>query len=101
MKSYEERESDARIIYNEGLRRVRESPVPAAQKFPPGTRVKIDDVLPGYMDHFPKGKLATVQYTYAHAYGGDYVKSYSLDIDGLGETAWYEENQLSLVGEEK
>ena len=47
------------------------------------------------MSHFESGVNATVRYTYAHAYGGDDVKSYCLDVDGRGEVSWYKEWQLT------
>jgi hypothetical protein len=49
------------------------------------------------MSHFQGGVNATVKYTYAHAYGGDDVKSYCLDIDNHGEVSWYEEHQLTAI----
>jgi hypothetical protein len=89
--------AQASAFHAQGMRRVQESPMPDGQKFPAGTRVKIADTLKDSMRHFPSGKLATVKYTYAHAYGGDNVKSYCLDIDGIGEVSWYYEDQLELV----
>lgn len=77
--------------------RVRAEPVPIGQKFAPGTRVRIADNLGPSMSHFPKGRFATVVSTYAHQYGGDDVKSYTLNIDGLGQHSWYEEHQLTLA----
>lgn len=49
------------------------------------------------MSHFPKGRNATVMYTYAHAYGGNDVKSYSLNVDGHRYISWYEEDQLTAL----
>ena len=49
------------------------------------------------MSHFRSGVLATVKYTYAHAYGGDDVTSYCLDIDDYGKVSWYEEHQLTKI----
>jgi hypothetical protein len=49
------------------------------------------------MAHFQSGVNATVKNTYAHAYGGDDVKSYCLDIDDYGEVSWYEEHQLTAI----
>lgn len=60
-------------------------------------RVRIADDLGPMMSHFRSGANATVIYTYAHAYGGDNVTSYALDIDGSGFCAWYEESQLSPI----
>ena len=76
---------------------MKETPEPPGQKFPIGARVKIADDLGQCMAHFPKGKHATVKYTYAHAYGGNDVKSYSLDVDGHGGSSWYKEHQLTAV----
>lgn len=67
-------------------------------KFNPGDRVKISDNLGHYMAHFPFGKLATVKYTYAQAYGSTDARSmqqYCLDVDGIGVVSWYDESQLS------
>ncbi len=49
------------------------------------------------MSHFTSDCDATVVHTYAHAYGGDDVKSYCLDVDGHGETSWYDEWQLTVI----
>ncbi len=93
--SYEERLSQAKGIHAQGLENVKENPEPKVQKFHVGERVFIGK-MPGYMEHFPSMKWATVKYTYAHAYGGSDINDYCLDVDGLGEISWYEENQLSL-----
>lgn len=87
--------ASAKSYYEQSLERVRTTPYPKGQKFPPGTRVRISDKLEDCMSHFVSGKTATVQYTYAHAYGGDDVEKYSLDIDGVGEISWYYEHQLT------
>lgn len=89
----------AQEIYADGMSRVATDPEPNGQKFPVGSRVKIKDLGPG-MSNFPSGLLATVNYTYAHAYGGSDVTSYSLDVDGIGSIAWYEEHQLSGIHRE-
>jgi hypothetical protein len=99
MLDYETRLTHAKASYNAGLYRVKNSPPPAAQKFPIGARVKIDDVLCSWMSHFKSGANATVMYTYAHAYGGTDVESYRLDIDDYGSSAWYYEDQLTLIDE--
>ena len=70
---------------------------PEGQKFPVGSRVFIAEDLGDSMSHFPKGKEAIVEYTYAHAFGGSNVKSYSLNVDGEGSHAWYYEEQLTLL----
>jgi hypothetical protein len=88
------RHRQAQKFFEAGQQRIKTSPVPKGQKYAPGTRVRIvDDLGPG-MSHFPSAKDATVKYTYAHAYGGDDVKSYCIDIDGMGEVSWYYEHQL-------
>jgi len=74
-------------------------PEPRGQKFPVGSRVRIADDLGSSMSHFQSGVNATVCYTYAHAYGGDDVKSYCLDIDDYGKVSWYEEWQLTAIEE--
>lgn len=91
MKRFEE----AKAFYAVGLEQVKTRPAPKGQKFPLGSRVRIADDLGPHMEHFESGKNATVMYTYAHAYGGTDVKSYCLDIDGVGEVSWYEEYQLT------
>ena len=95
---YKQRLQEASAYHQAALRRVAETPAPASQKFAPGARVKIADDLGPSMSHFPAGRLATVKYTYAHVYGSQYARHilmYSLDIDGIGEVAWYDECQLS------
>lgn len=97
MKPYEQRLAEAASIYKAGLERVKNIPEPKGQKFPCGSRVKIAKNLGSSMSHFESDKCATVRYTYAHAYGGNNVKSYCLDIDGIGEVSWYYESQLTLL----
>lgn len=95
--NYEERHAQAQGIYRAGLERVKTTPPPKGQKYPPGTRVRIAYDLGSTMSHFESGKNATVRYTCAHAYGGDGVRSYCLDIDGHGEVSWYYESQLTPI----
>jgi len=91
-------EKAKRSPHEEGMEKVATTPIPEGQKFPIGTRVKIAEDLGPYMSHFTgKGCLATVQYTYAHAYGGNNVTDYSLNIDGRGSSAWYPEDKLTEV----
>lgn len=92
-----DRYSQAQATYRAGLERVRTTPPPDGQKFPPGTRVRIADDLGRSMDHFVRGKNATVKYTHAHAFGGADVQSYCLDIDGIGSVSWYDEWQLTPI----
>ena len=70
---------------------------PANQKFLPGARVRIADDLGPTMTHFVSGRNATVVGTYAQLCSGDNVDSYQLDIDGIGEVAWYHEHQLTAT----
>lgn len=95
--NYEERHAQAQGIYQAGLEKVANTPPPEGQKYDPGTRVRIADDLGPSMSHFTNGANATVKYTYAHAYGGSDVKSYCLDIDGLGQVSWYYEHQLTPI----
>jgi hypothetical protein len=97
MSTYKERESQAKSVYEQGLEKVKNTPAPKGQKFAVGSRVRVADDLGPHMSHFTSGVNATVQYTYAHAYWGDDVKSYSLLIDGKGSSAWYEERQLTAI----
>jgi len=86
--------------HQEGLDRVATTPQPKEQKFAIGARVRIADDLGQFMSHFTKGVNATVEYTYKHAYGHGSSKSYSLNIDGKGSSAWYKEHQLTLIPQE-
>ena len=87
----------ATALYNTGMERVKTTPEPKGQKFPVGSRVHIAKNLGSSMSHFPSDVNATVQYVYAHAFGGSNIKSYSLNIDGVGSVAWYYENQLTAI----
>ena len=97
--NHEQRLAEARAYNAAGLRRVTTASMPDGQKYAPGTRVRIAADLGPHMWHFPSGMMATVRYTYAHAYGGTDVDSYCLDVDGYGEVSWYHEHQLSLPTE--
>jgi len=94
---YAERKAVAEGLFRQGLENVEKNPAPSGQKFPVGSRVKIADDLGDSMSHFPSGRMANVEYTYAHAYGGNDNKSYSLIVDGYGSVAWYNEWQLEIV----
>ena len=86
----------AQGIYLAGLEKVTTTTPPKVQKYPPGTRVRITggNLHNGKLPY--NGKLATVQYTHAHACGGDDVKSYSLFVDGMcGSSSWYDESILA------
>lgn len=96
----EQRFIEAYAYHQAALQRVATTPPPSDQKFTPGTRVKIAENLGSRMRHFPSGKLATVRYTYAHAFGrvsALNLTQYCLDIDGIGEVSWYDEHQLSFA----
>ena len=54
MKSYDERLAEANVIYEAGLRRVKEKAMPKGQKFRPGTYVQIASDLGDSMSHFEK-----------------------------------------------
>jgi hypothetical protein len=97
MELYNVRFRAAQEIYAMGLDLVKTTPEPVGQKFKCGQRVRIADDLGKSMSHFKSGVNATVQYTYAHAYGGSDIDSYSLDVDGRGECAWYKEHQLTAI----
>lgn len=88
-------------IYEQGLLKVKTTPEPEGQKFLNGTFVKIKDNLGPTMGHFPAGLYAKVEYTYAHAYGGDNIESYSLLVRFSermwSSVAWYHEWQLDEV----
>ena len=99
MIDYTTRRADAAAMYQQGLENVKNNPEPEGQKFPVGSRVKINKDLGASMSHFKSDVTATVEYTYAHAYGGHDVKSYSLYIDDHGSVAWYREDQLTLIEE--
>ena len=100
MKDYKERLAEAHGMHKLGLRKVQHNQEPEGQKFPVGSRVHIAKDLGGSMSHFKSDCDATVEYVYAHAYGGDDIKSYSLNIDNHGSSAWYEEWQLTLIESE-
>lgn len=97
--NYAEYERQARAISAAADIRIKTTPPPVAQKYPPGSRVRIADDLGPTMRHFPHGREATVLHTYAHAFGGDDVQSYALDVDGRGFVAWYYERQLTAVAD--
>lgn len=84
--------AQATAIYQQGLEKVRTTPVPEGQKFPPGAKVRIkrDEMV-------REGTIATVEYTYAHAYWGDDVKSYSLKFENGSTMAWFDESQLEAA----
>lgn len=97
MKGYKERFTEAKGIYELGLQNVLNKPEPKGQKFPVGSRVHINKDLGPMMSHFKSDCNATVKYVYAHAYGGNNVTAYNLDIDNYGSVAWYNESELTAI----
>ena len=93
----EARAIQAQLYYQQGLDRVRDTPEPENQKFANGSRVHIKVIEEPWMSHFEDDCDATVVYTYDHMFGGGDVKSYCLDIDGVGRVSWYEEHQLEQI----
>jgi hypothetical protein len=87
----------AKSYYEQCLREMKSKPEPKGQKFKCGQRVRIADDLGEQMSHFESGVNATVEYTYAHIYGGGDIKSYRLFVDGEGSVAWYYEHQLTAL----
>lgn len=87
-------------FYPACMERLESQPEPEGQKFPVGTHVRITDDLGRGMKHFPSGCNATVEYTYAHAFDGDNVNAYSLNVDNYGSLAWYFESQLTEITDE-
>lgn len=67
------------------------------QKFRHGDLVRVADDLGPSMEHFTKSCNAIVIGSYADQFGGGNHKSYTIFIEGGGETSWYEEHQLSLI----
>lgn len=105
------RYEEAQGYYATGLHRVKTTKAPSGQKFPVGSFVKIAKDLGPNMSHFTSDKFAQVEYTYSHAfppedgYGGKDIKNYSLLIryspSKWSSSAWYMENQLTLVEDKK
>ena len=85
-KLFKRVEAVVRGPYADGMKRIASMPEPKGQKFPIGSRVRIAG-----------GLLATVKHTYAHAFGGEEVSLYSLDVDGRGIRGWYDEERLTLI----
>ena len=67
------------------------------QKFPDGSLVQIADDLGESMSHFTSGVRAIVCHTFAGKYGGNDHSKYSMYLEGHGESAWYKEDQLTLI----
>ncbi len=88
---------EAKAVYQKGMENVKNNPPPKGQKFMQGDRVFINIGPNDHMTYFPNHKKATVEYTYAHAYGGNDITSYCLDVDGEGSIAWFDEHQLTKL----
>jgi hypothetical protein len=67
------------------------------QQFKKGDHVRIAKDLGSMMDHFTNDKDAIVIGSYDDQYGGGDTSSYTIYIEGEGETSWYEEHQLTLI----
>lgn len=67
------------------------------QKFNKGDKVKVADDLGEHMSHFQSGMEAIVIGSYKDQYGGSDTESYTIHIQGQGETSWYYEHQMELV----
>jgi hypothetical protein len=92
MKPYAERHAEAMAYHAAAMERVRTTPPPEGQKFVPGARVRLNYNKPDLYH-----KMAIVCYTYAHAYGGDRVQDYCIDIEGRGQVAWFPEEVLEAA----
>ena len=69
------------------------------QKFKKNDHVMIDKDLGPSMSHFTSGCEAIVLYSYHDEYGGGgrHKQDYGLYIRGQGSSAWYHEDQLTLI----
>lgn len=67
------------------------------QKFNKGDKVKIADDLGSSMSHFQSGMEAIVIGSYKDQFGGSNTDSYTIHIQGQGETSWYHEHQMELI----
>jgi len=92
-----ERHSQENAYHQQGMERVKNTPPPKDQKFPPGARVKIRKDLVSANANFSSGREATVLCTHAHAFGSKSSNEYCLDIDEVGRVAWYEEQDLQAL----
>lgn len=83
-------------------RKVRSSNNVYPQKFHKGDHVLIAKNLGSCMSHFTSGCEAIVMGSYEDKFGGRCYRderpiAYALMIPNQGETAWYNENQLTLI----
>lgn len=67
------------------------------QKFHKGDLVRVAKDLGPSMSHFTADCDAIVIGSYNDQYGGGNTDSYTIHIKGRGQTAWYYENQLTLI----
>lgn len=67
------------------------------QKFHKGDWVRVSKDLGRSMSHFKADRDAIVIGSYADQYGGRNHTSYTIHIEGRGETSWYYESQLTLI----
>ena len=74
------------------------------QKFPAYSFVHVCKNMPDYMKHFDSNFKGIVVGTYSQLFGGKNIKDYAIyKIDKgmiVQEIAWYEEDQLSLLGKQ-
>jgi hypothetical protein len=70
----------------------------STQKFQRFDHIKIAEDLGSAMSHFKSGVEAIVLYSYKEKYGGrHHAHQYCLYFKGGGQSAWYNENQLTLI----
>jgi len=72
----------------------------SAQMFHKGDLVQVAKNLGRAMSHFTSGCRAIVIGSYKDQYGGSNQSnqgSYTLHLEGRGETSWYEESQLTMI----
>jgi len=104
----QQQEEEAKAYYKRCLLEIMSKRVPKGQKYPPGARVFISNKMPPWMNHFDRGVIGTVEYTYTHMFRNpenpdyddlknEHSKEYSINIDGQGSVAWYGEDLLTRV----
>lgn len=67
------------------------------QKFQKYDYVRVAKDLGRSMEHFTSNCDAIILYSYADKFGGKDTNSYAIHIENKGETAWYNESQLTLI----
>lgn len=78
--------------------------MPYKQKFHKGDLVQVASDLGPSMSHFPAGVRAIVLGSYNDQFGGGdkhSKTSFSLYLEGEGESSWYYEHQLTLIEHRK